>query len=218
MLDARRIGFDGLSPFFEGMLRQALPEAEFVGVEDMMRGLRRVKLPGRDHLPPHRGRDRGVRRCTRRSPRSGPASPSTTSAPRSSTACAQLGTSQFAQQGTFTVHRSRCARSGGRPATASSAKGDAVALAGGVLWAGYEGSLARTWWCGDDTLPAAGQRGRRSRAGGAVTDAVIEQCRPGRTGADLRAAFEGAGGARPADDDRVRRRPRLRGARSRGRA
>ncbi len=45
VLDARRIGFDGLSPFFEGMLRQTLPEAEFVGVEDMMRALERVKLP-----------------------------------------------------------------------------------------------------------------------------------------------------------------------------
>ena len=42
VLDARRIGFDGLSPFFEGMLRQTLPEAEFVGVEDMMRELRRA--------------------------------------------------------------------------------------------------------------------------------------------------------------------------------
>ena len=45
VLDARRIGYDSLSPFFEGMLRQTLPEAEFVGVEDMMRALKRVKLP-----------------------------------------------------------------------------------------------------------------------------------------------------------------------------
>jgi len=45
VLDARRIGFDGLSPYFEGLLRPLLPDAEFVGVEDMMRELRRHKLP-----------------------------------------------------------------------------------------------------------------------------------------------------------------------------
>ncbi len=42
--DARRVGFDGLSPFFEGLMRQAFPQAEFIGAEDMMRQLRRRKL------------------------------------------------------------------------------------------------------------------------------------------------------------------------------
>jgi Xaa-Pro aminopeptidase len=194
VLDARRIGFDGLSPFFEGMLREALPGAEFVGVEEMMRSLRRIKLP--DEVT-----------CLRT------AAAIAESALYSAVAevrpgvsehhlraafldrMCQLGTSQFAQQGTFTVIDP------GAPFRWTTSdrvlrEGDAVALAGGVLWAGYEGSLARTWWCGDDTLPTAGQRAAFARWR-RVTDAVIEQCRPGRTGADLRAAFEGAGGRDP---------------------
>ena len=71
----------------------------------------------------------------------------------------ELGTSQFAQQGTFTVIDP------GAPLrwTTSDrvlAAGDVVALAGGVLWAGYEGSLARTWWCG---TPGGAEQGRSCR-------------------------------------------------------
>ena len=81
----------------------SLPDAEFVGVEDMMRELRaRTSCPRRSRACAPQPRSRS-RRCTPPSPRCGPASPSTISAPRSSSACATLGTSQFAQQGTFTV-------------------------------------------------------------------------------------------------------------------
>jgi Xaa-Pro aminopeptidase len=102
----------------------------------------------------------------------------------------ELGTSQFAQQGTFSVLEP------GRPFRWTTtdrllADGDVVALAGGVLWAGYEGSLGRTWPCG--SVPAGDAHGRWR----AVVDAVVDQCRPGRTGADLRAAFNRAGGSDP---------------------
>ena len=102
VLDARRIGYDSLSPFFEGMLRQALPDAEFVGVEDMMRGLQRVKLP--DEIT-----------CMRTAAAMAESSlyaaigelrPGVTEhhlrAAFLDRMC-ELGTSQFAQQGTFTV-------------------------------------------------------------------------------------------------------------------
>ena len=75
-------------------------------------------------------------------------------------------------------------------------EGDTVVLAGGALWAGYEGSLARTWYCGNDTAPGAAQRDAYDRWR-AVTDAVVGECRPGRTGADLHAAFERSGGGEP---------------------
>ncbi len=42
-----------------------------------------------------------------------------------------------------------------------------VALAGGVLWAGYEGSLARTWWCGRQR-PADRRASERCSAAGAT--------------------------------------------------
>lgn len=194
LLDARRIGYDSLSPFFEGMLRQTLPEAEFVGVEDMMRALKRVKLP--DEIA-----------CIRTAAAIAESSlyaaitevrPGVTEHHLRATflerMCA-LGTSQFAQQGTFTVIDP------GEPFRWTTSdrvlrEGDSVALAGGVLWAGYEGSLARTWWCGDELLPGAEQHGTFARLR-AVTDAVIDACRPGRTGADLHAAFTDAGGTDP---------------------
>ena len=72
-----------------------------------------------------------------------------------------------------------------------------MALAGGVLWAGYEGSSARTWWCGRHGGPTGEQRALFSRWRD-LTAAVREQCRPGRTGADVRAAYEGSWEPAPA--------------------
>jgi Xaa-Pro aminopeptidase len=189
---ARRIGFDGLSPLFEGMLREALPDAEFVGVEDTMRAIRRVKLP--DEIT-----------CIRTAAAIAESSlyaaiaaiaPGVTEqhlrAAFMERMC-ELGTSQFAQQGTFTV-----IDPGGPLRWTTTDRvlraGDAVALAGGALWSGYEGSLARTWCCGAD--PTTDQRdGYRDWR--TVMDAVVAECRPGRTGADLRRAFEGSGGGEP---------------------
>jgi Xaa-Pro aminopeptidase len=191
MLDARRVGFDGLSPLFEGMLRDALPRAEFVGVEDTMRAIRRVKLP--DEIV-----------CLRTAAAIAESSLYAAIAELAPGVTEQhlraafmermctLGTSQFAQQGTFTV------LDPGRPLRWTTTDrvlqaGDAVALAGGALWAGYEGSLARTWPCGP---PSAAQR-EAYRRWQAVTDAVVDECRPGRTGADLHRAFERSGGGDP---------------------
>jgi Xaa-Pro aminopeptidase len=192
MLEARRIGFDGLSPLFEGMLRQALPDAEFVGVEDTMRAIRRVKLPAEVT-------------CLRTAAAVAESSmyaaiseiaPGVTEehlrAVFMERMC-ELGTSQFAQQGTFTVIDP------GEPLRWRTSErvlgpGDAVALAGGVLWAGYEGSLARTWCCGADPTAAQRDAYRRWRA---VSDAVVDQCRSGSTGADLRDTFVRAGGGEP---------------------
>jgi Xaa-Pro aminopeptidase len=102
-----------------------------------------------------------------------------------------LGTSQFAQQGTFSV----VAPDGairwitGAGDRAVLADGDLVVLAGGALWAGYEGSLARTWCSGTSTPAHRDLHGRWQR----VIDALVETARPGATGADLVAAHEAAG-------------------------
>jgi Xaa-Pro dipeptidase len=194
-LDARRVGFDGLSPLFEGLLRSLLPAAEFVGVEDVMRGVHRRKLPAEivcirtaaaiaesalyaaaSEIRPgvterHLQAVFLERMCT-------------------------LGTSQFARQGTFTVIDPDAPL---RWITSDRAldEDSMVALAGGVLWAGYEGSLARTWWCGRQGRPTGEQRALFSRWRD-LTAAVREQCRPGHTGADLRAAYERTGEREPA--------------------
>jgi Xaa-Pro aminopeptidase len=103
-----------------------------------------------------------------------------------------LGTSQFAQQGTFTQidpeGRLRWI-TGDRTLD----EGAMVALAGGVLWAGYEGSLARTWWCGQQRRPSDAHRGLYQRWRD-VVDPVVAACVPGSDGAALRVAYEKAGG------------------------
>jgi Xaa-Pro aminopeptidase len=107
----------------------------------------------------------------------------------------ELGTSQFAQQGTFTVI-DRGAPLRWTTSDRVLAAGDVVALAGGVLWAGYEGSLARTWWCGNGAGPSKAARAGFTRWR-AVMDRVIEQCQIGATGSDLRAAYQASGEPEP---------------------
>jgi Xaa-Pro dipeptidase len=190
-LDADRIGFDSLSPFFEGMLRATFSNAEFVGVEDMMLELRRHKLP--DEIT--------VLRTAAAVAESALYAASTevragvTEHHLRATFLArmcELGTSQFAQQGTFTVLDPDAPM---RWTTSDRvlADGDLVALAAGVLWAGYEGSLARTWAVG---TTSAEQRALHARWRD-VVGPVIEQCRSGNTGSDLRKAYAASGAPEP---------------------
>jgi Xaa-Pro aminopeptidase len=103
-----------------------------------------------------------------------------------------LGTSQFAQQGTFSAIGPDGAI---RWITGEGtiADGDQVVLAGGALWAGYEGSLGRTWSCGPPSSIHLELHERWQR----VFDALFAATRPGATGADLVAAHESAGESVP---------------------
>jgi Xaa-Pro dipeptidase len=72
--------------------------------------------------------------------------------------------------------------------------GELVALAGGVLWTGYEGSIGRTRPCHGPrgaSVPAA-QRALYRRWY-EVMGRVLDSCRPGATGADLLAAYTSTG-------------------------
>jgi hypothetical protein len=69
-----------------------------------------------------------------------------------------------------------------------------VALAGGVLWAGYEGSLARTWW-NSGRRPPAGFSGLHDRYADTLA-AVCDAARPGTSGATVLEALH-RGGADP---------------------
>jgi Xaa-Pro aminopeptidase len=189
--EARRVGVDGLSPFFEGLMRQAFPHAEFVAAEEMMRDLRRRKLPEEVVcLRTAAAIAESALYAAATEVRPG-VTEKHVQAAFLARMC-ELGTSQFAQQGTFTQ-----IDPGGRlrwiTGDRTLDEGSTVALAGGALWAGYEGSLARTWWCGRQPRPAAAHRAlyRRWRQ---VIDPVVEACRPGSTGAELGAAYERAGG------------------------
>ena len=76
------------------------------------------------------------------------------------------------------------------------AAGDQVMIDTGMLHAGYMADFGCTWPCGGE--PGAADRTLRARWQ-AITDAFLETCRPGATGADLhRSALVANGRGRPA--------------------
>ena len=190
---AERIGVDGFSVFMRDFLPNAVPKATFVGVGHDLQQLRRDKLPGEvDAMRIAISIAESALYAAAREVRQGACEKSLQAAylDRMCT----LGTSQFAQQGTFTVIAPdgaiRWITGDGEVGDgAVLADGDLVMLAGGALWAGYEGSLARTWCSGSRTSPHRDLHERWQR----VVDALVAAARPGATGADLTAAHEAAG-------------------------
>jgi len=73
--------------------------------------------------------------------------------------------------------------------------GELVVLNPGALYAGYEGGLGRTWLAGR-SAPTRAQRSLAARCRGGL-EAVLDACRAGNTGADLRRAWESAGAELP---------------------
>ncbi len=171
----KRVGVDGLSPLFDGLLRMAFPQRGSSGCSPSCSNLRRVKLDAEiDCLRIAAATAEAAIVAAAQQVRPG-ATGKQLQAAYLARMC-ELGTSQFAQQGTFNTFGP-----GGELRFATDARpladGAAVALAGGVLWAGYEGSLARTWWCGRGA-PPAGLRRLHDGWQQAFAD-VREACRPG---------------------------------------
>lgn len=187
--DARRIGVDDLNPLFDGLLRATLPGAELVGVQPGLLDLRRVKLEAElDCLSVAAAIAESALLHALDSARPG-RSGKDLQAAYLARMC-ELGTSQFAQQGAFGV----VGPDGALPvATGDVALPDdaAVVASGGVLWAGYEGSLARTWWNGHHAAPQV-LRDLHARYA-ATLESVRQTCRPGTTGADLYRVLAAAG-------------------------
>lgn len=188
--DAQRVGLDGLSPVFCKLFHDEFPTMELVGAEDMLRQVRRSKLP--DEIV-----------CLRTAAAIAEAAlyaAATAVRPGAREKHLQaafyrrmcdLGSTQCSEEGIFAA----IDPAGDVPwLTGDRAldEGTLVALGGGVLWAGYEGSLARTWWCGTGAAPTARHKALHRRWD-LVTSTVVEACRAGNSGADLRRAFESTG-------------------------
>jgi Xaa-Pro dipeptidase len=73
-------------------------------------------------------------------------------------------------------------------------EGELVVLAPGALYAGYEAGLARTRVAGNAVPAGTADLAARCARG---MDALIAACRPGNTGADLYRAWENAGNVDP---------------------
>lgn len=193
---ASRVGVDGMSPLFGQLLPLAVPDAELVAADELMFEARKTKTA--DEIA-----------CIRTAVAVAEASLSTAIAVLRpgvrerdllgafERQMADLGVTVPAREGTFCVTPREHAETGGlslrRIATDLAInEGDLVAMSSGVLYAGYEGSVARTWPC-----LGSGELSDPQRALGArwlkVREALLETCRAGSTGVELRKAYEGTG-------------------------
>ncbi|HEY7136646.1 MAG TPA: M24 family metallopeptidase [Acidimicrobiia bacterium] len=200
LADARRLGVDGMSALFSGMLPAVAPNATLVDGERVMRAARMVKTP--DELG-----------CIRTAVAIAEGAMSDTldaiepGVPERDLVAAfqqrmtDFGVTTPATEGTF------CATPREQPAGANPAiaplrqivfdrpvrAGELIACSAGVLYAGYEGAVGRTWPClGPGATVTDGQRALHDRAH-TVLDALAAQCHAGRTTADLRQAARATG-------------------------
>jgi len=189
---ARRVGTDGLSPGFPQFLAAAAPSAEIVDATTALRSVRDVKSA--DEIA-----------CI------ATAAAIAESALATMMSALRPGVSERELVARYVEHISRLGAPTppseaavsvtprrGRvdpPGVASSrtaAGGDLVVLDPGAMYAGYEAGMGRT-----SLVPGGHQRSRQAelleRARRQLA-AVVASCRPGATGADVRAAWADAGG------------------------
>jgi Xaa-Pro dipeptidase len=188
--DARRVGTDGLTPMFAGLLSQRVTSAELVDAAPVMATVRRTKTPDEitclevasaiaeaalsameDALAPGitEGELLGVyyeRVASLGAP-----------VPPSESVC--FATPTHGPVRFRHLASSRAVRDG-----------EMVVLAPGALYAGYEAGLARTRVAGRSGPAQMADLTSRCARG---MDALVAACRPGSTGADLYRAWEGAG-------------------------
>jgi Xaa-Pro dipeptidase len=177
---ARRVGVDGLGPLMESLLTDTFPGAELVDGQSVMVTARRHKLPaeveliGRAVAVASDALDAAIALAR-------PGVRERELLGRFEQRMCELGTTVPAFEGTF---------GHAFPSDRVLAAGDRVVLDAGVLLDGYEGGLARTIVCGDGlpgTTPADDVLAR-----------LLSAVTPGATGADLWAAWDATGVARPA--------------------
>ena len=179
LAEARRIGLDGLTPLMEPRLAGAFPDAELVDGQSVMLTARQRKLPEEIDA---------IRRAVGVATNAlddviGFARPGVSEREllgRFEQRMCELGTTTPAFEGTF-----------GRvfPSDQVLAAGDRVMLDAGVLVEGYEGGLARTIACGASR--------RDPTAADDLFATLVDAVRPGTRGADIWAAWDASGFARP---------------------
>jgi Xaa-Pro aminopeptidase len=192
--EARRVGTDGLTPMFAGLISQVVTPAELVDAAPVMATARRIKTPDEltcldvasaiaeaalsameDALAPGVTERELLGIYDERIASLG------TPMPPSESVC-------FATPSRGPVRFRHLASE--RPI----GDGELVVLAPGALYAGYESGLARTRIAGH-AIPA-GTAALAARCARGM-DALIGACRPGHTGADLYRAWEHTGNPEP---------------------
>ena len=199
---ARRVGVDGMTPLWRGLLARVAPHARLVEAQSTLRALRMRKTP--DEVL-----------CVRTAVAIAEAALSAAAeAIRPGVRERDLlgvfdqrmtdfGVTAPAMEGTFC--RTEPCRPGEVPrlrrlvSDRAIDQGALVALSGGVLYAGYEGSVGRTWPClGPTGRTVLGGQRELYRRWLSVRERVLDACRPGASGRDLREAYEASGEPLPA--------------------
>jgi Xaa-Pro dipeptidase len=192
--EARRVGTDGLTPMFAGLISQLVTPAELVDAARVMTPARRTKTPDEitcldvasaiaeaaltvldDALEPGVTERELLGRyyeCV--AGLGAPIAPS-------ESVCFATPT-----RGPVAFRQLASDRAVG--------DGELVVLAPGALYAGYQAGLARTRVAGRGTPPGAADLASRCARG---MDALLAACRSGNTGADLYRAWEDAGNPAP---------------------
>jgi Xaa-Pro dipeptidase len=192
--EARRVGTDGLTPRFAGLIGSLVTTAELVDAAPVMTTARRVKTPDEitcldvasaiaeaalsaldDALAPGITERELLGIYDERIASLG------APMPPSESVC-------FATPSRGPVRFRHLASD--RPI----GEAELVVLAPGALYAGYEAGLARTRVAGDAGPAGTADLATRCARG---MDALIAACRPGNTGADLYRAWESAGNPDP---------------------
>jgi Xaa-Pro dipeptidase len=188
--EARRVGTDGLTPRFAGLIRQLVTAAELVDAGPVMTTARRLKTP--DEIT-----------CL---------DVASAIAEAALTAMQDALVPGITERELLGVYNERVASLGApNPPTESVCfatpsggpvrlrhlasdravgDGELVVLAPGALYAGYEAGLARTRMTGRSVPNDASDLAARCARS---MDALMAACRPGNTGADLYRAWESAG-------------------------
>ena len=193
---ARRIGVDGMSPFFDRLIRSAAPKAEIVDGEALMRSVRRRKLPREIAcIETAIAIAEGALAETLRHVRAGVSERAL--AGRYAEAITRYGVTIPAFEGTFCTTPRESTYGEAAPLRQLSDTrvlndGDLVAASVGVLYGGYEGSLARTWPCAPGRTVSAAERELSSRWRG-LWQSLAAELRPGQSAVDLVSAHQRSG-------------------------
>lgn len=175
-VDARRIGVEAVSPGFEHMLRRLAPSAELVPADDLLRAVRALKLPAEVE------RIRAAVAVAREAVEAAGAALGGGADPVAARAAALRAAADrgVTMPGSGVMVQS--VGSGAGP----------VHVDVGLLLDGYEGGLGRTVSLGD----AGDARGPGDDAAVGAQRRLLDACRPGATGGDVREAATGVGASR----------------------
>ena len=192
--EALRVGTDGLTPMFAGLISQLVTPAELVDAAPVMASARRTKMP--DEITCLDVASAIAEAAL--SALEGALAPGITEREMLGIydeRIASLGAPMPPSEGVCFATPSRGpVRFRHLVSDRPIGDGELVVLAPGALYAGYESGLARTRVAGHAGPQGAADLASRCARG---MDALIAACRPGNTGADLHRAWEEAGNPDP---------------------